>query len=80
MAIEIAPEEYHKEEITYSEALVYCFSLNIDGKIGWRLPTDQEYVFELPDRYNVLFQNCNYFDRNTATCIPVRDVRDLKDD
>jgi hypothetical protein len=35
--IEIAPKEYHIR-CTYNEAILYCFSLNIDGKTCWRLP------------------------------------------
>jgi hypothetical protein len=40
--IEIAPYEYWNEELLFQEAKLYCFSLNIDGKIGWRFPTLQE--------------------------------------
>jgi hypothetical protein len=40
--IEIAPEEYWKK-LNYYEAIMYCFSLNIDGKIGWSLPNSVEY-------------------------------------
>ena len=36
--IEIAPEEYWKIDLTWYEAKLYCFCLNIDGKTGWRLP------------------------------------------
>jgi hypothetical protein len=36
--IEIAPEEYHKK-LSWNEAMLYCFSLNINGKIGWRIPS-----------------------------------------
>lgn len=39
MNIEIAPEKYCPDDITYNEAILYCFQLEIDGKIGWRLPT-----------------------------------------
>lgn len=40
--IEIAPYEYWTDELPFQEAKLYCFSLNIDGKIGWRFPTLQE--------------------------------------
>jgi hypothetical protein len=40
--LEIAPYEYWSEELLFEEAKLYCFSLNIDGKIGWRFPTLQE--------------------------------------
>lgn len=38
--IEIAP--ITESRFTYNDAILYCFSLNIDGKIGWRLPTAEE--------------------------------------
>jgi hypothetical protein len=41
MNIELAPEEYTKE-LTWDEAKLYCFALNIDGKVGWRIPTMAE--------------------------------------
>ena len=36
--IEIAPEEYWQDRLNWLDAKLYCFSLNIDGKTGWRLP------------------------------------------
>lgn len=39
--IEQAPEEY-EAELTWDEAIFYCFSLNIEGAVGWRLPTYEE--------------------------------------
>ena len=44
--IELSPIEYERE-LTYDEAILYCFSLNIDGKVGWRLPTLPELKAEL---------------------------------
>ncbi len=41
MHFELSPPEYEKT-LTIDEAIVYCFSLNIDGKTGWRLPTISE--------------------------------------
>lgn len=41
MNFEIAPKET-EIQATWDEAKMYCFSLNIDGKIGWRLPTKEE--------------------------------------
>ena len=38
MTIEIAPKEYHRL-LTMHESILYCFSLNINGKIGWRIPS-----------------------------------------
>jgi hypothetical protein len=39
--IEIAPSHYCRQ-LTWADAKLYAFSLNIDGKIGWRLPCDEE--------------------------------------
>lgn len=40
--IEYAPIETEIWTDSYHTAKFYCFSLNIDGKIGWRLPTAEE--------------------------------------
>ena len=42
MNIEVSPKE-HWKYLTLEDAILYCFSLNIDNKIGWRLPTSREY-------------------------------------
>jgi len=41
MKFEIAPKET-EVRLTWDDAKLYCFSLNIDGKTGWRLPTAKE--------------------------------------
>jgi hypothetical protein len=41
MNFEIAPKSTEIQSDWY-EARMYCFSLNIDGKVGWRLPTKDE--------------------------------------
>lgn len=41
MNIEIAPKST-ETRLTWSDAKLYCFSLNIDGKHDWRLPTIDE--------------------------------------
>ena len=41
MKFEIAPIETETRGNWY-EARMYCFSLDIDGKVGWRLPTKEE--------------------------------------
>jgi hypothetical protein len=77
MTIEIAPLNYHKE-CSLPEAILYCFTLNIDGKIGWRLPTDEEYN----DRQNFGLLGCwqqgdignPQFNYRTYTVAPVRDL------
>jgi hypothetical protein len=40
-SIEVAPIEYH-EILHWDEARLYCFSLTIDGTVGWRMPTCDE--------------------------------------
>lgn len=44
MNIEIAPKET-EIQANWEDARLYCFSLNIDGKTGWRLPTMNELFY-----------------------------------
>lgn len=78
MKIEFAPKEYWKQ-MSADEAILYCFSLTINGKIGWRLPTEQEWcryprklraAWDQADVTNPLLKNA-LFD-----CRPVRDLKD----
>jgi hypothetical protein len=71
--IEIGPASSHA--MRYDEAVLYCFILEIDGKIGWRIPTRDEhlasnaigwYVHDKAQHFGDLYQ--------------VTPVRDLKDD
>ena len=41
MKYEIAPKST-EIQANWDDARLYCFSLNIDGKTGWRLPTKDE--------------------------------------
>jgi hypothetical protein len=41
MNFEIAPKST-EVQLNWDDARLYCFSLNIDGKTGWRLPTAVE--------------------------------------
>ena len=41
MNFEIAPKEI-EIQANWDDAKLYCFSLTIDGKVGWRLPTKDE--------------------------------------
>lgn len=41
MKFEISPKSY-EVALSWDDARLYCFSLNIDGKTGWRLPTMKE--------------------------------------
>jgi hypothetical protein len=79
MNFEIAPEEFHKK-LSLEEAQIYCFSLNIDGKTGWRLPTYNECIIAddaLGDGWNQKDIGNEYFTRNPTRyyCYPVRDLR-----
>ena len=75
MNFELAPEEYWKK-LTLSESYLYCFVLNIDGNVGWRLPTNQEYI-EL-DTYATGWDQNDLSDTyphdKRLTCYPVRDL------
>lgn len=67
--IEFAPD-YFWNYCTYEEAILYCFQLNIDDKIGWRLPTYDEWldydIFSDDDWYEQI-DGINFI-------IPVRDI------
>jgi hypothetical protein len=41
MNFEIAPKSTELR-LSWDDAMLYCFSLEIDGKVGWRLPTKDE--------------------------------------
>lgn len=41
MNFEVASYLYEKE-LNWYDARLYCFALNINGKTGWRLPTEEE--------------------------------------
>lgn len=41
MNFEIAPKST-EVKLNWDDAKLYCFSLNIEGKTGWRLPTAEE--------------------------------------
>ena len=41
MNFEIAPKST-EIRLKWDDAKLYCFSLDIDGKTGWRLPTKEE--------------------------------------
>lgn len=76
--IETAPGEYWKE-LSLDDAQLYCFTLIIDGRIGWRIPTIQEakelYEF-VPNDTGLwtAYDLDNPWGDMTFTIIPVRDV------
>ena len=72
--IEIAPGEYIKR-MPFEDAKLYCFSLSIDGKIGWRLPTTAEYY----DNLVITGWRCDedqYYEWDSKYVTPVRDLKD----
>ena len=73
MSIEIA--EVSDKNFTYEEAVMYCFFLEIDGKKGWRLPTEREY-----NSYNNIWGWYQDDERQHKLTIyritPVRDIDD----
>ena len=54
MNIEIAPKST-EIQANWDDARLYCFSLNIDGKTGWRLPTKEE--------LNEIYESDNDFEK-----------------
>jgi hypothetical protein len=74
--IEVAPIEYHTL-LTRDEAIMYCFSLNIDGKTGWRLPTFEEYCTDALKGHNGgwTLDDIHHFNIKWF-CYPVRDLKD----
>jgi hypothetical protein len=78
--IKLAPKEYWKECLI-EEAMLYCFVLNVDGQLGWRLPT----AFEAKLQYDLIPENVAVWSTSdlsypwgeiTFTVIPVRDIKD----
>lgn len=75
--IELAPEKYRIHDVSYDEAVLYCFQLVIDGEAGWRLPTMHEYLHTeiwKPRRQACWFWELNSFGKK-FDCIPVRDKK-----
>jgi|LakMenEpi03Aug12_release.lakeMendotaPanAssembly.Ray.scaffolds.fasta_scaffold3690553_1 hypothetical protein len=72
MNIELAPESDLR--MSYNDAILYCFSFNIDGKIGWRMPTFNEY---LDTRAMGWYLHDDLrFGRDLYPVTPVRDIID----
>jgi hypothetical protein len=55
MNFEIAPKST-EIQANWDDARLYCFSLNIDGKVGWRLPTREE--------LNAIYQSESDFEKS----------------
>jgi hypothetical protein len=73
LKIEIGP--ISPESMSYDNAMLYCFSFNLDGKIGWRMPRFNEYIAS-----NAMGWYVHDDLRHTNELYPVTPVRDLKDD
>ena len=73
MKIEIAPRRFHITECTFGDALLYCFSLNVNGKTGWRLPKKIE-IKDLPHSGLWLQEDFTEHPLMTWKCVPVRDL------
>ena len=79
--LEVAPEKYFIDEVTYDEARMYCFMLSVDGEFGWRLPTYNEIEYlrrHNPDVYGlavVASDALEYEKKIELTVVPVRDTR-----
>ena len=84
--IEASPEEYWVET-SFENIQLYLFSLNIDGKVGWRIPTEDElFVYlevetewDILDNYWVtkdMLHDTEYWNTREFTIIPVRDLKD----
>jgi hypothetical protein len=75
--IEIAPKEYWIQ-CTYEEAVLYCFTLDIDGKIGWRLPKkDENIIYESSDDNDFVNIFTWQADSGMDCTMRVRPVRDI---
>ena len=87
--IEIAPEEYWKKSTIHNIDL-YLFVLKIDDKIGWRLPTSDEWLYYIYDASDPNQWNGNsnhwfadelgYIEDQGEPELVIIPVRDLKDD
>jgi hypothetical protein len=75
--IEISDEKY-RIECTFYEALLYVQFLEIDGKNGWRLPTQDEYlnIHSIGSYcwYSSDIDDPELFKDHLFWCIPVRDI------
>lgn len=75
--LEVAPDEYFIEDVTYDEAIMYCFTLSVNGVVGWRLPSYDEiaYLRECRNLEDTAIASdaLDYEKRYSLTVVPVRD-------
>jgi hypothetical protein len=66
---EIAPKST-EIQAKWNDAKLYCFSLTIDGKIGWRLPTRKELkqIFAIQNDCEIRFYWSGDENPNDARC------------
>lgn len=73
--------------LNYYDAILYCFSLNIDGKTGWRLLTYDEHAkyYWVITNYSRLTDPCGWIEsaeqwttylEGLLCTIPVRSLKD----
>lgn len=82
MNIEVAPKAYWVET-TVDNIPLYLFSLNIDGKTDWRLPTREEFNQspEIPyfaphqTGFNHMRES-GLYNNLSLRIVPVRDLKD----
>lgn len=88
MNFEIAPKST-EIEANWDDARLYCFSLNIDGKVGWRLPTKDELkeIYESENDYELdwhwsttevdnIIAWCLHFEFGCLTSCGIKNMRD----
>jgi hypothetical protein len=67
MNFEIAPKET-EIQANWDDARLYCLFLNIDGAVGWRLPTKEELDYIYHSVNDFVGSNCwsstEYFGNN----------------
>jgi hypothetical protein len=66
MKFEIAPKST-EIQANWDDARLFCFSLNISGKTGWRLPTifELQKIYDAPNEYD--FEYLHYWSSTATT-------------
>jgi hypothetical protein len=79
MNFEIAPKST-EIQAKWIDATLYCFSLMIDGKAGWRLPTRKELkqIFAIQNDYEIRFYWSGDENPNDARCAWAHSFKDGK--
>ena len=79
MKFEIAPKST-EIQAKWIDAKLYCFSLTIDGKIDWRLPTRKELkqIFAIQNDYEIRFYWSGDENPTDARCACTQSCEDGK--